>query len=396
MREVRNNAALYGLETLGARGLVDTYPCATTVVVGFNSARWLPVCLTSLTQQDYPAPHEVIFVDNESIDDSVEIVRTRFPSVRIIESRNNLGYAGGNNLGANYAHGEVLAFVNPDTKAQPNWLRELVRPLVVDPGVGLTTSKIVLMDKPEIINACGNDISLSGITTCHRAGEHAVAVTDDEDVTAVSGAACAIRKDLFRNLGGFDERFWMYLEDTDLSWRARLAGYRCVLAAQSVIAHDYVFKLTAAKTRRIERNRYLMLSKNLGVRSLLALIPGFLATELLTWGWAAMNGWRQIGSKVWATLWMLGNVSQVLHSRRASQPLRKISDSHLLSHFQRAPAIAEVGTGLAGQIASTMFTPILVATAMVGIALIGVSNGELPVEPHTLVADAAREAGPGD
>ena len=341
---------------------MDTFPSVSVIIVGYNSASWLPACLTSLSQQDYLGPYEIVFVDNQSADDSVQLVKDQFPSVRVVESHDNLGYAGGNNLGAQHASGSILAFVNPDTIAEPTWLTELVRPLINDASIGMTTSKIVLMDQPEVINACGNDISLSGITTCHRSGEAASSVTTDEDVPAISGAACAIRTDLFKHLGGFDERFWMYLEDTDLSWRVWLAGYRCVLAARSVIAHDYVFKLNATKTRTIERNRYLMMSKNLSFRSLFALTPVFIGTELLTWGWATMNGWRQIGAKLWATLWMIGNVPQVLRSRRTSQPLRKASDAHVLNRFQRAPAITEVGAGLVGQLATTMFTPVLVAT----------------------------------
>src|SRR6185312_14035697 len=129
----------------------------------------------------------------------------------------------------------------------PDWLRELIRPLVRDRSIGMTTSKIVRMDSRETINACGNDISLSGITTCRAAGATAATIATDEDVPAVSGAACAIRRNLFRRLGGFDDRFFMYLEDTDLSWRVRMAGYRCRLAVRSIVAHAYTLRLTAAK-----------------------------------------------------------------------------------------------------------------------------------------------------
>ncbi len=349
----------------------DVFPTASVIVVGYNSRRFLDHCFVALLNQSYPGECEILFVDNASTDGSADYIRSHFPAVRVIESGGNRGYAGGNNFGANYALGDVLTFINPDTQAEPNWLRELVRPLVVDPTIGLTTSKIVLMDRPHLINTCGNELTLAGIATCRRAEEVAELVVADEDVTAVSGAAFAIRADLFRHLGGFDERFWMYMEDTDLSWRARLGGYRCRLAARSVVAHRYTLTLSPEKTRILERNRYQMLAKNLSGWMMLALVPTLLIGELVTWSWAALRGPRHLWAKLLAVLWLLRHLLELGPVRKATQALRRTPDGPVLRQHIPAPPIDSIASGVAARLASWVIVPLAVATAMLAFGIIG-------------------------
>ncbi|HEU4792968.1 MAG TPA: glycosyltransferase family 2 protein [Nitrolancea sp.] len=359
----------------------DVFPKASVIVFGYNSRRFLDVCFTALLTQAYPGNFEVLFIDNTSTDGSVAYVQEHFPSVRVIESGENLGYAGGNNLGAKFARGDVLAFINPDTQAESDWLRELVRPLVLDSSIGLTTSKIVLIDNPDVINTCGNDLTLAGIATCRLAGEEAEKVTADEDVSAVSGAACAIRADLFLRLGGFDERFWMYLEDTDLSWRARLAGYRCRLAARSVVAHHYTFRLPPGKTRVIERNRYRMLAKNLSGWMLVALIPCLVVGELMTWGWAVLRGPRHLWAKTLAALWLFGHLFELQQARQLTQVFRRVSDGVILRHHLAIPPVSAVATGLVARIACAMLLPLGMLTAGLALGLAGVIWPDSPARP---------------
>lgn len=368
--------------------MTTNLPSVSIIVVGYNSRHHLARCFGALLRQEYPGRVELLFVDNASTDGSAAYVHTRFPGVRVVAAGGNLGYAGGNNLGAGHASGEVLAFINPDTEAEPTWLRELVRPVAIDPQVGLTTSKIVLMDRPALINTCGNEISLAGITTCTDAGSPAATVTRDRDVSAVSGAACAIRADLFRRLGGFDARFWMYLEDTDLSWRVRLAGYRCVLAACSVVAHDYCMSLTSAKTRLVERNRYLMLAKNLSGWALLAMIPSLLVGEVMTWGWAVSRGPRHTWSKLLAVLWVMAHLRLLWSAHRATQPLRRVPDAVLLGQHAPAPPMSEIVTGIAGRIAAAVLAPLALISAALALAL-------LAVEPPEPLVAAVEHATPG-
>lgn len=374
---------------------MNHFPHTSVILVGYNSAVWLPRALTAIRDQNYPSEFDVTFVDNGSSDGSVDLVRRDFPTVRVIESEHNGGYAGGNNLGATHARGEILAFVNPDTCVEPNWLTELVRPLVRDRSVGMTTSKIVRLDAPDTINTCGNDISLSGITTCRGSGRSAGEIIVDEDVDAVSGAACAIRRNLFHRLGGFDDEFFMYLEDTDLSWRVRLAGYRCRLAARSVVAHDYTFQLTPKKTERIERNRYLMLAKNLSLHSLIALIPAFLAGEVATWGWALSHGPTHVIAKAKAIGWMLVHARLILELHHRTQSARRVTDAALLQGYHPAPVISEISAGAVGRLAQAALAPLFTLTAMLALALIGLSAPDTTGDSRAIPPEASSTARSG-
>jgi GT2 family glycosyltransferase len=322
----------------GGRRLVYPLPSVSVVIVGYRSRRYLDRCLGALLAQAYPGGFDVVFVDNASDDDSLDHVRATFPVVDAVASGANLGYAAGNNLGAARARGEVLVFLNPDTEVAPGWLCELVRPLATDPTIGLTTSRIVLMDDPSTINACGNEVALAGIAWCRGAGRPATEFAEDADVAAVSGCSFAIRAELFRWLGGFDERFFMYLEDTDLSWRARVAGYRCRFAAGSVVAHDYRLSLSAAKIGRIERNRYLMLGKHLSLRAVVALFPVLAMAEILTWGYAGLRGRACLAAKARATGWAIVHLWPVVRT-----PWRPVEGRILREHRTVPPVVAGVG-----------------------------------------------------
>jgi GT2 family glycosyltransferase len=343
---------------------VCSLPSVSVVIVGYRSRRYLDRCLTALLAQAYSGGFDVVFVDNASDDGSLEHVRAAYPSVDAMASGANLGYAAGNNLGAARARGEVLVFLNPDTEVAPGWLYALVRPLATDPGIGLTTSKIVLMDEPETINACGNEVSLAGIAWCRGAGEPATAFTEDADVAAVSGCSFAIRAELFRRLGGFDERFFMYLEDTDLSWRARVAGYRCRYVAGSVVTHDYRLALSAAKIGRIERNRYLMLGKHLSLRAIVALAPVLVATEILTWGYAGLRGRACLAAKARATAWAVVHLWPVVRT-----PWRPVEGRILRDHRSAPPVVAGVG-GPPAHLVQSALRALARAAAVISLALL--------------------------
>jgi len=259
----------------------------------------------------------------------------------------------------------------------PSWLAELVQPLTNDPTIGLTTSKIVLLDDRSTINACGNEISLCGITWCRGAGQPASMFGEDADVAAVSGCAFAIRADLFRRLGGFDERFFMYLEDTDLSWRARAAGYRCRFVAESIVSHDYRLTFSPAKIAQLELNRYRMLGKHLSLRSMVALTPVLALAEVLTWGYAAVRGPACLIAKARAT------ASAVILLWPAVRSPRSAGEWRLLRTHRSAPPVVDgVGSSSARAIQATVEW-LSRGAAAVGLALMSAGSDETRARPNT-------------
>jgi GT2 family glycosyltransferase len=304
-------------------------PLVSVVIVNTNELHYLERCLPSVHRSTYPN-FEVLIVDNQSQDGSVEYVREHFPDMRVIHSPANLGYPGANNLGFEAARGEYLTVLNPDTEVEPAWLDELVAALVAHPEAGLATSKILLMDDPTRINACGNVVSVAGLTFCRGVGEPATAYDRQEEVLAVSGAAFLIRRTTLEAIGPFDPRFMAYLEETDLSLRARLAGVRSLYVPTSRVYHRYSFRLGEWKTFHIEKNRHYMLLKLFERRTLLLLAPALLYAELLVWGYMLLKGRRFVYQKWLSYQWLWRHRAIIRANRTQVQQLRQVSDRELL------------------------------------------------------------------
>lgn len=275
----------------------------SVIIVSYNSCAYLAACIKSVASQ-LESDDELIVVDNGSSDGSADLVHDRFGWVRLLRGE-NVGYAGGNNRGAALAQGRYLVFLNPDTRLAPGALAALIAPLAQPDDVALTTACIVHMTQPNMINACGNTIHYTGLTYCRGAGQPRTAYTTACDVDAVSGAAFAIRREVFAELGGFDETFFLYVEDTDLSWRARLGGYRIRYVPQAVVEHAYTMNYTPTKAYYVDRNRHLMLLKNVQRETYLRLLPGLLLSEVITWAFLLLKGPRYWGVKlkVYGALW---------------------------------------------------------------------------------------------
>ena len=295
------------------------------IVVTYNSAQHIGACLASILVQR-GADDEVVVVDNGSTDATAALVAS-YPEVKLILS-DNTGYAGGNNRGAQAAQGAVLVFLNPDTVLFPGALAALTAPLFTPSDVALTTACVVLQSDPQIVNTCGNTMHYTGLAYCRGAGQPVSAWQQPGEVDSVSGAACAIRRPVFEALGGFDERFFLYVEDTDLSLRARLAGYRCWYVPTAVVAHDYRLSYTPTKAWFLDRNRHLMLLSNLPWPTYLALVPGLLLGEIVTWGFLLLRGPRfwPVKGRVYRALWQS---RATMHTARGRpRPARQLLAAH--------------------------------------------------------------------
>src|SRR5688572_20725372 len=172
---------------------------ASVIIVVYNNWEDLSRCLASVwtTKSEN---FEIIIVDNCSQQPCPKWMVEQYPEVKFIESPTNVGFGSGNNLGVQSAAGEYLVFLNPDTCVEPGWLEALIGALEENPGTGMVTSKILLMDRPGLINTCGNDVHISGLALCRGMGLPADTYDQLAEVNAVSGAAFAIRKELFRKL----------------------------------------------------------------------------------------------------------------------------------------------------------------------------------------------------
>jgi GT2 family glycosyltransferase len=204
--------------------------------VSWNGRAWLDRCLPSVLALDPPAA-EVIVVDNGSTDGTADHLRRAHPDVRVVALDRNLGFAGGNNAGAREATSPYLVFLNNDAEVDSGWLSALIEPAEADAEVGLVTSRIVFMDRPEIVDSAGDGYLRCGGAYKRDHGAAAPPVRSAVEVFGACGAAFLIRRSLFEDIGGFDDDFFMVYEDVDLSYRARLRGARCVYAPAAVVLH---------------------------------------------------------------------------------------------------------------------------------------------------------------
>jgi GT2 family glycosyltransferase len=332
-------------------------PHASIIIVNYNKRDDIVRCLRSVLETSEPA-FEVVVVDNASTDGSADAVEEEFPGVITIRSETNLGFGGGCNLGVSHASASCLVFLNPDTLVESGWLGPLIKSIDSRPSVGLATSKILMLDEPGRINTCGNTVHITGLTLCRGLGAPDGSFEDEDEVDAVSGAAFAIRRDVFEALGGFDESMFLYMEDTDLSLRARLAGWRCVCVPASRVFHDYSLKMFPLKVFYQERNRYLMLLKSYKWATLLALSPALLIAEVITWGFVLLQDRRNLGNKLRAYSWVIRNWRRILEERAATQATRKVQDRELLLSTSFKLDFVTTSPGLASRIAQAVFDPL--------------------------------------
>lgn len=317
-------------------------PRVSIIVVAFNSGRYLEACLQALLAQDHPS-FEVILVDNGSGDGGPEAVERLHPEVRVIRSESNLHYTGGNNLGFAAARGELVGSINPDTEVAPGWLSALVDALDGHPEAGLVTSRVCLLEDRTRLNTCGNLVHVSGLGFCRGLGEPADRYPDIAEVPAISGAAFLARRSLIEQIGGFDESFTAYVEDTDLSLRAALAGYSVLYAPASVVFHDYELRMRPEKFYLLERNRQLPLRKVLRRRTLVMLWPALALGDLMTLAFAVRGGRAYLAARRRARRWRRDNRDLLAAARSQAQRHRRVSDRDLLRRLSAGVPAAQLG-----------------------------------------------------
>jgi GT2 family glycosyltransferase len=208
------------------------------IIVNWNGGKFLERCLFSLTQQTC-IPSEIILVDNNSSDNSLDIVAL-FPSVKLLQSSTNIGFASGNNVAINRCskQSEWIVLLNPDAYPEGTWLEELLNASILNPEFSVFGSKLVTADDPSIVDGIGDVYHLSGLVW--RKG-HGLTDTDAMDVAGEIFSPCAAaamyRRSVIQELGGFDDDYFCYVEDVDLGFRIRLAGHRCLHVPRSVVRH---------------------------------------------------------------------------------------------------------------------------------------------------------------
>lgn len=218
-------------------------------------------CLQSLCEQTYPN-FEILVVDNGSTDGSQEYVRSHFPDVRLVELPENLGFCGGNNVGYRHARGDYIALLNNDTRVEPEWLESLCDALRRHPHAGSAASKILYYDQPDLIDTAGDLFFTCGIGRKRghlcKDGE---AYNEETFIFGACAGAALYRRTMLDQIGFQDDDFFMCDDDIDLSFRAQLAGWKCVYVPRAKVLH----RVSATMSKTLKRSVYLAKRNNLWV-----------------------------------------------------------------------------------------------------------------------------------
>lgn len=318
----------------------------SVVVLAYGAEPQLAECVAALrgsTNVDV----EIVLVDNGCSERATVDALAGSGEVALVRPRTNLGFAGGCNVGARHASGEVLAFVNSDAVVSPDAVHRLAEACTA-PDVGIATASVRLADQPALLNTAGNPWHIAGVVWSGHFGEAAAAHASSEDVATASGAAFAMRRDVWDLLGGFDDVWFAYNEDAELSMRAWQRGLRVVYVPDAVVLHHYEFSRNHRKAYLVERNRLLNLLTLYQLRTLLLLSPVLLVFELGVLVMATAQGW--LPEKLKGYGWILRNAHWLAARRRAVQSSRLVDDralAHLFtSRFDPANITAPAGAAL--------------------------------------------------
>ena len=252
-------------------------PHVSVIIVNFNGGNFPKEALESLASQTF-RDFEVLFVDNASSDGSADGLPSKnVPGFQLLKQDENLGFAGGNNLGARLARGQWIALLNPDAIASHDWLEKLVEATENYPSVPMFASAQISARNADIIDGAGDAYLLWGMPW---RGGYGRPMSDMPVVEGTCfspcGAGAFFHRATFLDHGGFDERFFCFCEDVDIGFRLRLSGHECVFLPQAIVRHyggHSSDKVSDFAAYHGARNRIWTYSKNMPWLLLLVTLP---------------------------------------------------------------------------------------------------------------------------
>lgn len=291
----------------------NSLPRVSILLLNYNGAKFIDACISSVLNQSYAAI-ELLVIDNDSQDDSLKIVKSNYPDVTILANSENLGFSKAMNLGIDGSDGEFILTLNVDVVLEPDFIAQAVAAAGRDERIGSISGKIYRMEKtvPPTLDSTGHVIFKNRLF--NDRGESQLdrgQFNKEEEVFGTCAGVGFYRRamltDIEVNGEYFDTDFFIFLEDTDLSWRAQLRAWKC-LYLPTAVAHHYRGGVAVRKSKLVEthnyKNRYFMLLKNDSGVSVIKYLPHFLITDTLKGAallWrcpSALLGWGTVFKKI--------------------------------------------------------------------------------------------------
>jgi GT2 family glycosyltransferase len=313
----------------------------SAIIVTYKQIELTLAALASLERQTV-AVDQVIVVDNDPARSAAAPLRAVHPELVILEE-DNIGYAPACNRAAAVATGDWLFFLNPDAEAAPDCLEQLLAAADRHPQSGIVTPQVLLPDGR--INAGENEIHLTGIAWCGGYG-HPPEDGPERPVFITTGAAMLVRRDLYEQLDGYCDEFFLFYEDPDLCWRAWLAGSEVWYVPRALVRHHYSWGLDNEKWFFLERHRLMSVLTNFRLSTLALLTPLLVATELALLVVSGREGWRDQKLRAYRSVW--AQRKWIRARRRRFAKLRRRPDAAIIGGFRATVDSPQITSRVAG------------------------------------------------
>jgi len=312
------------------------------IIVNYNGKNYLKNCIESILKNNYNNC-EIWVVDNNSKDGSINMVNDEFrnvPNLHLIKLSNNKGPAYARNIGARRARGKIIGFLDNDTEVDVNWITKAVKYFQNDSSIGILQCKLLMVENKKQFDYAGEYLSSLGFLV-HRAYHREKdkgQFDNPAEILAAKSAGMFIRRDVFEKINGFDEDYFIFMEETDLGWRTWLAGYRVIFAYDSIVFHHFSITKKIVKPSfnnylvrfHGTKNYILTLYKNLSLKNLIFILPKNIFLWLGLAAYLCMRGNFSSSKNIMkGTFWNITHFPQTLRKRKKVQKTRKISDKNL-------------------------------------------------------------------
>lgn len=327
-------------------------PYVSIIIPHFNGREILSNCLGCIEKTTYQNK-EVILVDNASTDNSAFDAEKEFPWLKVIHNQENVGYAGGCNIGFEASKGELVLFLNNDTEFAPDWLDALRDAFSKDKNIAACQPKLLALKNPDTFDysgAAGGLIDVFGYPFAKGRIFFELEPDNEQydvssDIFWASGTAFIVRRKAMQEVGLFDEDFFAHMEEIDLNWRLHLAGYRVVSVPKSVVYHNSASTLKANSFKKQflnHRNNLYMLLKNYQLFTLLWIFPARLLLELVTILFALL---RFDFTRVYAVCAALGSlvlkIPIIVEKHNRVLRIRKCRDAEIFAKMYRGSIVLD-------------------------------------------------------
>tara|TARA_B100000029_G_scaffold226726_1_gene224496 strand:+ start:2745 stop:3791 length:1047 start_codon:yes stop_codon:yes gene_type:complete len=302
------------------------------VILNYNAGNFLGNCIQSVLDSDY-RNIEIIVVDNASTDNSQQKCKEKFPNIKIIQNKKNLGYCEGNNIGLKDAKGKFLVILNPDTEVQKDWLNKLFDAYKKFGG-GLYQPKHLSLNQKDVLMSTGNMLNIFGFGYAREKGNIDTNLFSEiEEISYASGTCLFCSKETMEKIGYLDPFVFLYHDDLDLGWRAAHLGIKSYFVPEAIIYHaeSYALRWNAKKFFWLERNRKYCLLTHYSKDTYSKIYLKLALVDFFVWMYYISKGF--LLSKIRAELDIIKNKKKILEKYYELEEKKIVPDEEIIMRF---------------------------------------------------------------